>query len=393
MLEITQTAADLLDQWSAEPRADTDWQLDVYSRFPVSLCRGEGARVWDVDGKAYWDFYGGHAVSILGHCHPLWAAVLAEQARRFDFYSNVSASSLRASACRVLVEMAPANLRRVFLSNSGAEANEVALKLARHHTGRPRIVAFEGGFHGRTLGALAVTWEPKYRAYAPPDYGHTRFVPWGEVPVLGDDVAAVILEPIQSLAGMRTAERAWLHALREACDRAGALLILDEVQTAWGRLGTNFAADYFEVRADLITGAKSAAGGFPVGVTLVDDALASKAKHGDQGSTFGGGPLACAALLVTQHVLRTQGLARRAQEIEVDLRALSPFPLRGVGALLGVELGRPVGPALTQLRAAGFLAGGSDDPTVLRLMPPLVTPPEATRALGAVLRTLYEQQP
>lgn len=381
-------AASLLDQWSAEPTRDTDWQLDVYARMPVELVRGEGAQVWDREGKVYWDFYGGHAVSLLGHCHPLWAAILAEQARRFDFYSNVSASPLRAAACRALVELAPANLTRVFLSNSGAEANEVALKLARHHTGRPNIIALEGGFHGRTVGALAVTWEPKYRAYAPPDYGHTRFIPWGDVPEIGDDVAAVILEPIQSLAGMRTASATWLQALRAACDKASALLILDEVQTAWGRLGTPFAADYFSVRADIITGAKSTGGGFPVGVTLVDQHLANKVKHGDQGSTFGGGPLACAAVLATQHVVRAENLMERARAIEAEIRAVSPVPVRGAGALLGLELGRPSGPVLAALRAHGILAGGSDDPTVIRLMPPLVTPPSATAALGDALRSV-----
>ncbi len=382
----------LLDTWSATDAREADWQLATYDKLPLTLVRGEGSRVQDAAGRWYWDLYGGHAVALIGHSHPLWAAVLGEQARRLAFYSNVVTHPLRGEACRTLVEFAPKNLTRVFLSNSGAEANEVALKMARHHTGRKTVVAMEGSFHGRTAAALAVTWSEKCRNYSQPGLGHTRFVPFGEVPELGEDVAAVILEPVQSMAGMRTATREWLHAVRAACDRAGALLILDEVQTAWGRLGAPFAADLYDVRADLITSAKGAAGGFPVGVTLVDDALAQQAKNGDQGSTFGAGPLACAALLTTHHVIRTEGLVDRARRLGEHARAVLtaalPCEVRGHGCLLGVKLDRPVKPLVAQLREAGFLVGGSDDPTVLRLMPPLTLPFETLDAFAQALRSL-----
>lgn len=376
----------LLDQLVGQPGPEADWQLATYAKFPVHLVRGEGSRVYDAEGRVWWDFYGGHAVCLLGHSHPTWCDVLDEQARRLAFYSNVVHLPVRAAACKALVEFAPANLTRVFLSNSGAEANEAALKLARHHTGRTEIVAYEGSFHGRTAAALAVTWEKKYRAYAPPGLGHTTFLPWGEVPTLGSDVAAVIIEPIQSLAGMREAD--FLPRLRKACDDAGALLILDEVQTGWGRLGANFAADLYDVRADLVTSAKSAAGGFPVGVTLVDDAIAQKVKSGDQGTTFGAGPLACAALLATQHVIREEKLVERARAIEARARAVLPGQVLGRGALLGVRLSTPVQPIVAALRDRGFLVGGSDDPHVLRLMPPLTLPFEALDELGDALRSL-----
>ena len=371
----------LLDELIGTPGPESDWQLATYDKVPLEIVRGEGSRVWDAEGNVYWDLYGGHAVALLGHCHPVWNAVVAAQAERLGFYSNVVHSRIRAAACRVIVEFAPANLTRVFLSNSGAEANEVALKLARHHTGRTDVVAFEGAFHGRTAAAMAVTWNPKYRSYSQPGLAGTRFVPWGEVPRLDENVAAVILEPIQSLAGMRTASKAWLHALRAECDRVGALLILDEVQTAWGRLGAHFAADLFDVRADLISGAKSAAGGFPVGVTLVDADIAARAKNGDQGSTFGAGPLACAAILATHHVIRTEQLVTRARAIEAHARAVLPVPVLGHGALLGLRT--PLRPAA--LRERGFLVGGSDDPEVLRLMPPLTLPFEALDALAKAL--------
>lgn len=380
-------ARSLLDQWSAAP-ADEGAQLQVFDKLGIEIVAGKGAQVQDRAGRWYWDLYGGHAVSLIGHAHPLWAAVLAEQARRLPFYSNLTPHPLRAAACRTIVDMAPANLTRVFLTNSGAEANETALKLARHHTGRTEVIAFEGGFHGRTAGALAVTSNPKYRHYAAPFLGHTAFAPFGVVPEIGPDVAAVILEPIQSLNGMTTATAEFLRGLRDACDRAGAMLILDEVQTAWGRLGVPFAADYYDVRADLITGAKSAAGGFPVGVTLVDDAIASKVKSGDQGSTFGAGPLACAAILATHHVVREERLMENARAVELRLRERLRWPVRGHGCLLGVECPVPTKEILPKLRAAGYMAGGSDDPRVMRVMPPLNLPVDVIDGFADTLHTL-----
>jgi len=381
---------DLLDTLIGEPGPEERWQLASYAKLPLALVRGEGSRVYDVEGRGWWDFYGGHAVVIVGHSHPTWVALVAEQARRLGFYSNVVHSPVRAAACRRIVEFAPENLARVFLSNSGAEANEVALKLARRHTGRTEVVAFEGAFHGRTAAALAVTASDKYRAYAPPGLGHTRFVPWGEVPTLDTDVAAVILEPIQSLAGMRMPTPAFLHGLRAECDRVGALLVFDEVQTAWGRLGWNFAADRWDVRVDLLTSAKSAAGGYPVGVTLVDRAIAERVRPGDQGSTFGAGPVACAAILATHHLIEVEGLVARARELEARLRGQLPagVELRGHGGLLGLAFDRPVAPLVTALRERGFLVGGSDDPQVLRLMPPLNIPFEAVDALAHTLGSL-----
>ena len=384
---IAAKAKNLLNQWSFAP-AEEHAQLAVFDKLGVEIVAGRGAQVQDRAGKWYWDLYGGHAVSLVGHAHPLWAAVLGEQAHRLPFYSNLTPHPLRAAACQAIVDLAPANLTKVFLTNSGAEANETALKLARKYTGRTEVIAFDGGFHGRTAGALAVTSSLKYRHYAAPFLGHTRFEPFGVVPEIGEDVAAVIIEPIQSLNGMTTATAEFLQGLRAACDKAGAMLILDEVQTAWGRLGVPFAADYYVVRADLITGAKSAAGGFPVGVTLVDDAIARTVKSGDQGSTFGAGPLACAAILATHHVVREERLMDNARAVEARLRSVLRWPVRGHGCLLGIECPAPTKTLLPRLREAGFMAGGSDDPHVMRVMPPLCVPVDVMDSFAEALHAL-----
>lgn len=378
-----------LDDLIGLPGPESAYQLATYAKLPLTLVRGRGSQVWDDQGREYWDFYGGHAVALVGHSHPFVNRMVYEQAERFSFYSNVVTCPVRAAACRAIVEFVPSNLSRVFLSNSGAEANEVALKMARHHTGRTEVVAFEGAFHGRTMGALAVTHSEKYRNYPVVQLGHTRFAPWGEVPTLDATVAAVILEPVQSLAGMRTATAGFLAGLRAECDRVGALLILDEVQTAWGRLGAPTASDLFGVRADFLTSAKSAANGFPVGVTLVDDTVAQGAKDGDQGSTFGAGPMACAAILATHHLIRSEGLVARAAKVESQLReSLPDVEIRGHGCLLGLRFPEPVRPMIGALRERGFLLGGSDDAHVLRLMPPLNIPFEAVGALSQALRSL-----
>lgn len=386
-MEITEAEA-LLDQLAAQGGIESDSQLATYDKLPITLARGSGSRVQDTDGRWYWDLYGGHCVALIGHSHPVWSAMIAAQAKRLGFYSNVVYTPLRPAACKAITDFAPANLNKVFLSNSGAEANEVALKLARHHTGRSEIVAMQGGFHGRTLGALAVTASVKYRHYALPEYGHTRFIPFGDVPQLNEGVAAVILEPIQSLAGVTTAPAAYFRALRAECDRVGALLIFDEVQTGWGRLGRNFAADFYNVRVDLITSAKGAAGGFPVGVTLVDDAIASRAKSGDQGSTFGAGPLACAAILATHQVIQREKLVAAAAALGAYAKSKLPVPVRGEGALLGLCFDRPCKPIVAALRERGFITGGSDDPNIMRIMPPLNTPLQAIDELADALKAL-----
>jgi acetylornithine/N-succinyldiaminopimelate aminotransferase len=357
------------------------WQVPTYSKFPAAIVRGEGSFVFDAEGRRFLDLYGGHAVALAGHCHPRIVDAIRVQAGRLLFYSNVVSNDVRARAVTRLAALAPKGLAKVFLCNSGTEANETALKLARKHTGRMRVVAMADGFHGRTLGSLAVTGLPKYRDPAYPlATAHTTFVPYGDPAALdavGDDVAAVLLEPVPSMGGIRVADAAWFRALRARCTEKGALLVFDEVQTGFGRTGTTFAGEHFGVVPDLITGAKGVAGGFPAGVVFVREDVAAKVALGDQGTTFGGGPLACAAIAATVGVLVEERLAQNATKVGGRLReAVARVPgvrdVAGLGLMLGLNLDRPAKPVVRALFDRGVLVGGSDaDPRQVRLLPPL----------------------
>lgn len=376
------------------------WQVPTYRKRPIAVSRGEGARVWDADGDRYLDFYGGHCVALLGHAHPAITEALARQAGELLFYSNFVYSPVRARAASALARLAPEGLQHVFFCNSGTEANETALKLARKTTGRPVIVSMIGGFHGRTLGSLSVTWGDGYRAPYEMVMGPSEFTPFGDREAVErllngrQDVAAVIVEPIQSMAGVCEASPAYFKGLREACDRAGCMLIFDEVQTGVGRTGTFSISEALDVRPDLITMAKSLGNGVPVGAVLVGDAIASEVQPGDQGTTFGGGMLAMAAVEAVLQVLERDGLMNRALEIEARVRdRVGPLVhgVRGRGALLGIDLGRPARPVLDALFERGVIAGGSSDPHVVRLMPPLVTTDEEIDEFASILRTVLSE--
>lgn len=371
---------------------EADLLLPTYHQLPIALERGEGIYVWDTEGRRYLDFYGGHCVTVLGHCPPRVVEAVQRQAGTLMFYSNVVGSPIRVEAAERLAALAP--LGRPFFCNSGTEANETALKLARATTGKSGIVAMKGGFHGRTLGSLAATWGDGYHAPYRSILPETRFVPFGwegavEEALAEGDVAAVILEPIQSMAGMTTATPAYAQALRRLCNQYGALLIFDEVQTGVGRTGTFSFADQLGVTPDLITLAKSLGSGVPVGAVLVSEAVAETVKPGDHGSTFGGGMLAMAAVAATCEALVEDGLMERAAVVFDAIRegaeALG-LGVRGRGCLIGLDLGRDAKPVVAALRERGILTGGASDPHVLRLMPPLTTPMEAVETLLASLR-------
>ncbi|NBB72347.1 MAG: aminotransferase class III-fold pyridoxal phosphate-dependent enzyme [Bacteroidetes bacterium] len=356
-------------------------EIPTYSKFPMALAKGEGSTVWDTDGNKYLDFYGGHCVALLGHCPPRVVQAVQEQAEKLLFYSNVAHSPIRAEAAQKLVDLAPDGLGQVFFANSGSEANETALKLARTYTGRSAVVALEGAFHGRTVGALATTHNETYRAPYTDILPETRFVPWGDHEALKDalapgDVAAVILEPIQSIAGMRMLPPVCAPGLRELCDAHGTLLIFDEVQTGVGRTGTFSISEHYGITPDLISLAKSLGAGVPVSAVLVSDAIAATVESGDQGSTFGGGMLAMAAVAACLDTLVEENLMDRATAIHAQLaEGLEGLveEVRGKGCLIGLQLDRPVKPVLNALRDHGVLAGSSADPHVMRIMPPLTS--------------------
>ncbi len=377
-------------------------QVPTYAKYPLALVSGEGCHVRDADGKRYLDLYGGHAVALTGHCHPRVVAALRAQAGRLLFYSNMVYSDVRALAVERLTALAPESLRSVFLCSSGAEANECALKLARKHTGRMRVVSMEGGFHGRTLGALGATGIPGYRDPAYPIPTQHDYVPYGDVDALaatlGDDVAAVMLEPIPSMGGIRVAPDAYFRSLRELCDEHGALLIFDEVQTGFGRTGTMFFGEHVGVTPDLISGAKGIASGFPAGVVFVREDLAEQVAVGEQGTTFGGGPLASAAIAATIAVLVDEDLPRNAEHVGQVLRAaVETVPgvesTAGRGLLVGINLDRPAKPVVRALAAAGVLVGScGGNPHQIRILAPLtLTRDEAVNWVPALEKILAEE--
>ncbi len=356
-------------------------QVPTYAKYPVALVHGEGAWVEDADGKRYLDLYGGHAVALTGHCHPRVVAALRAQAGRLLFYSNMVYSDVRALAVERLTGLAPEGLRSVFLCSSGAEANEAALKLVRKHTGRMRVVSMQESFHGRTLGALGATGIPSYRDPAYPIPTQHEYVPYGDTDALAsalsDDVAAVMLEPIPSMGGIRVAPEAYFREMRRLCDEHGVLLIFDEVQTGFGRTGRMFFGEHVGVTPDLITAAKGVASGVPAGVVFVREDLAKQVQVGEQGTTFGGGPLASAAIAATSAVIVDEDLPANAERVggamRTALEALAGVEsTAGLGLLVGINLDRPAKPVVRGLVAAGVLAGGcGGNPNQIRILAPL----------------------
>lgn len=367
----------------------------MYGTYPFPIVRGRGDRVWDDAGNEYIDLYGGHCVCSTGHSHPDVTSAIRRQAETLLFYSTAARIPERDAAAEALVDFAPDGIDQVFFSNSGAEANENALKAAVLVTGRTRFVHFDRSFHGRTTLALSVTDSAKMRAPFAPFLADANCLPFGDVAALQaadlSGVAAVITEPIQSIAGVRTASPEWFDVLRTRTAEAGSLLIFDEIQTGVGRLGAPFAADLYGVLPDLITMAKGIASGVPLGATLLTAAVADALKPGDMGSTFGGCPTACAAMHATLDVIEREGLvdhARRLGErIAVEAIGGAVVDVRGAGLLLGLVTRPGLAPELkAHLQAQRILVGGSANADVLRLMPPLTLTEDSVSALIAALR-------
>ena len=360
----------------------------------MPLVRGLGCRVWDDQGREYLDLYGGHCVVLIGHCHPRWQERLSRQAGQLGFYSNVAANDVRARYQTELIRFADNHLKRVFLCNSGAEANETALKLALTATGRNRILCVEGGFHGRTAAALSVTSLGPYRTQFPSLVQESETVAFGELSALttalDQNVATLIVEPIQSMNGVRVAEgEDYYRQLVQICHRNGSLVIFDEVQTGMGRLGTPLATQAFSAEADIVTLAKGLGNGFPMGAVLAREEVARSVRVGELGTTFGGGPLACAAGLAVLEVLEEEGLVEHAARMEEAARRLlvtGPITgIRGRGLLLGLESQVPAREICTYLRQRRILSGTSSDDHVLRLMPPLVVQEDDLKVLAEAL--------
>ena len=374
-----ETATDPEEITSLEER----YQLATYRKMPIIAERGEGVWIYARNGDRYLDLYGGHAVAGTGHCHPHVVKAIREQTEKLLFYSNLVYSEARARAAEKLVSIAPPSLTKAFFCNSGTEANENAMRMARMATGREQIISFSGGFHGRTADAISATFLGKYREIGKPNVpGHLRaeFGVIDSVRAVADDsVAAVMLEPIQSMAGVRMAEPSFYRQLRELCDERGIVLIYDEVQTGVGRTGEWFFAGSEAsdgIVPDIITLAKSLGSGIPVGACLVTEKIASHIKENDLGTTFGGGMVAMAAVTATLEAIENDGLLGNVRVVESYLRERlkeveQVANVRGRGFLLGLEFvdkAKPIHEALVEHK---IITGTSSDANVLRLLPPL----------------------
>ena len=352
------------------------WQPDLV------LERGQGALIWDTDGNEYIDCLAGIAVASVGHGNARLAAAISEQAGRLVAFAQNIATEPRVAFTEKLFEFLPDTLNRVFLTNSGSEANEAALKWARVATGRTRFVAAVRGFSGRTLGSLALTWEKKYREPFQPLPYEPDFIPYNDIDRLDravtEETAGVFLEPIQGEGGIRPADKAFLESARQLTKERGALFIVDEIQTGVGRTGRFLAGDHYGIKGDMVTLAKGLGGGMPIGALVMTDDVAAAMPKGGHGTTFGGNALACAAGLAVLTEIEQRELMRHAGEVGAHfksrLKALgSPLirEVRGMGLMLGVELKGKAAPYIKGLREHGVLTinAGSN---VIRFVPPLV---------------------
>lgn len=374
--------------------------LPVYALLPLTLTRGKGSMVYDADGTPYLDLYGGHAVISLGHADEAWQQAIADHAGSLGFYSNSVHLPVQYAAAEALGRIAGREDDHLFFVNSGAEANENALKLASFVTGRSKIVAFHGAFHGRTSLAVAATGDPKL--IAPVNQVHDVIhLPLNDIDAVhtalaSHDVAAVIIEGIQGVGGCAMPTDTFLRELAEACDRTGTMLILDEVQSGCGRTGQYFAHQAAGIVPPIVTMAKGIGNGFPVGAMIVSRSI--DVRVGMLGTTFGGNPMACAATLAVVQGIEQHNLMQRAIERGEQLRAgLVDTPgieeIRGRGLMVGLVLDGPCAEARTALwRDHQVLTGNASDPRVLRLLPPLsITEAEIDRAVTA-LRTVLEMR-
>ena len=354
--------------------------IPVYGQLPFVPERASGCDIFTRDGRRILDLYGGHAVAALGYGHPRLVAAIAEQSNKLLFQSNAVALDVRANAAEQLTRVAPSGLDRVFFVNSGAEANENALRMALMATGRNKILAITQAFHGRTAAAGAVTWNSD-RWYAFPHKPFdVDFIPRDDVAtarrMIDDSVAAVIFEPVQGVAGAYDLSSEFIDALRTATSQHGALLIADEVQSGMGRCGQFFAVQTHGIVPDIITSAKALGGGIPCGAVLCTDAIASRFGTGDLGTTFGGGPIAAAAITATIQGILAEHLLSNVRAREAQIReqcVVGPVrKIQGMGLLLGLVCDRPAAEVRNALLDHDILTGTSADPEVLRILAPLV---------------------
>jgi len=351
--------------------------FDVYPLFPIEPVKAQGSWLWDVEGKKYLDLYGGHAVISIGHNHPHFVEALRNQLDKISFYSNSVKNSLQEKLAEKLGQLSGYPNHQLFLCNSGAEANENALKLASFVNGRKKVIAFKKAFHGRTSGAVAATDNPKI--IAPFNSGHEiLFLPLNDeqafINSINNEVSSVIIEGIQGVGGIHVPDNLFLQLLKRKCKEVGALLILDEIQSGYGRTGKFFAHQHAEVAADLITIAKGMGNGFPVGGVLIHPDI--RPWSGMLGTTFGGNYLACAAALSVLEVIETENLMHNAARLgSYWMEQLNSFPsiqqVRGEGLMIGFDLADSLGHLRKEILFKHHIFTGEAKPNTIRLLPSL----------------------
>jgi acetylornithine/N-succinyldiaminopimelate aminotransferase len=380
--------------------------FDVYPLMDIEPVRGEGCYLWDKKGERYLDMYGGHAVISVGHNHPDYVKKLTDQLNKLSFYSNSVINNLQKELAERLLATCGYDNFNLFLCNSGAEANENALKIASFFNGRKKVIACNKSFHGRTSAAVSITDDKNISAPIN-DNSNVLFVPLNNIEALNvamydNKIAAVIVEGIQGVGGIHAPTEDFLKRIRVLCDYTGALFIIDEIQSGYGRTGKFFAHQYHNVKPDIITIAKGMGNGFPVAGVLIHKAI--EAKHGMLGTTFGGNHLACAASLAVLEIMAKEGLQENAKRVgEYLMKKLSGMPgvseVRGKGLMIGIELNVPAAPIRTELfEKFKILVGSSSEKNTLRILPPLnLTEWQAAEfieAFGAIMQnTIVDSEP
>ncbi len=354
--------------------------FNVYPHYPINIVKSKGVYLWDDKNRKYLDLYGGHGVISIGHSHPDYVAAIKNQIQKIGFYSNSIQIPLQQEFADQLSQLSSYNTYRLFLCNSGSEANENAIKLASFHTGKTKVIAFKNSFHGRTAASLNVTNQPNISAPINENQFDVEFIELNhhkqmQEAMKDENICAVILEGIQGVGGLDKPSKPFIKELSELCIEKGIVLILDEVQSGYGRSGKFFAHQHYGIKADIITMAKGMGNGFPIGGLLINPVI--KSRYGMLGTTFGGNHLACAAGISVLKQIKSAALMNNAKQIgKILIEALQKLPdvknIKGTGLMLGVEFDFPAKPIRNQLlNDYGIFTGASANPNLLRILPPL----------------------